>query len=480
MRTWDLPLSVDERTGIPVFLQIARGISDGVRAGRLRPGDVLPGSRPLAASLGVHRNTVLAALRELRAEGWIETRPGGGTFVRRDLPKPARRFAPPGIAGSLGFDLPDPAPPVLEVAPRGPGILTLGEGMPDVRHIPHDALSRAFRRALRARKGAALGYADPRGHERLLVALSGMLAATRAVTANPATMIVTRGSQQAIDLVARALIRPGDAVAVEALGYRPAWTALELAGAALIDIPIDGEGLRIDALEAAVAGGRVRAVYLTPHHQYPTTVTLSAARRLQLLALARKHRLAVIEDDYDHEFHYDGRPILPLASADPGGNVIYVGTLSKILAPGLRLGFAVGPAALIDRLVLLRLYADRQGDQVMEAAVAELIEDGELLRHARRMRGIYAARREVLAQELRSLPCLEFDLPAGGIGVWTRVDPSVDVAAWQARAAGHGVSFRIGRQFSADAVPPNALRLGFAALDEGELAEAVRRMRRAL
>src|SRR5207244_3216589 len=164
------------------------------------------------------------------------------------------------------------------------------------------------------------------------------------------TLMLVRGSQMALDLTARALLAPGDVVAVEALGYRPAWAALTRAGAQLHPIPVDGEGLCTDALQQLCAERRVRAVYLTPHHQYPTTVGLAAPRRLQLLALARAERLAIIEDDYDNEFHYEGRPTLPLASADGAGVVIYIGTLSKILGPGLRLAFLAAPRPLIERL----------------------------------------------------------------------------------------------------------------------------------
>jgi len=164
----------------------------------------------------------------------------------------------------------------------------------------------------------------------------------------------------ALDLLARALLVPGDVVAIEALGYPPAWGAFRRAGATLLPIPVDHEGLNVDALEAAVSRQPVRAVYLTPHHQYPTMVTLSPGRRLRLLDLAHRAQFAILEDDYDYEFHYEGRPVLPLASADAHGTVIYLGTLSKILAPGLRLGFVVAPKRLVQRLAADRFLVDRQ------------------------------------------------------------------------------------------------------------------------
>jgi len=182
-----------------------------------------------------------------------------------------------------------------------------------------------------------------------------------ATVTKPENILVTRGSQQALDLVARALFSDGGVIAVESMGYAPAWAAFRAAGATLVPIAVDSHGIDVAALEALCERHAVRAVYVTPHHQYPTTVTLSAPRRLALLALAKKHKLAIIEDDYDHEFHYEGRPVLPLASADSDGLVVYIATLSKLLAPGLRTGFVVGPSALVQHLAARRMYVDRQG-----------------------------------------------------------------------------------------------------------------------
>jgi GntR family transcriptional regulator / MocR family aminotransferase len=172
-------------------------------------------------------------------------------------------------------------------------------------------------------------------------------------------------------------------------GLHPAWGAFASRGARLLPIPVDREGLDVEALASQSTGLPLSAVYVTPHHQYPTTVMLSARRRLALLALARERRFAIIEDDYDHEFHYDGRPVLPMASGDRAGVVVYLGTLAKILAPGLRVGFVVGAPALLERLARERLFIDRQGVTLVEAAVADLLEDGEVARHVRRVRREY-------------------------------------------------------------------------------------------
>lgn len=463
----------------PVFLRLARAITDDVRRGRLKPGAALPGSRTLARALGVHRNTVLAAYAELEAEGWLTTEPAAGTFISRALPEVERRRG--GGRAELpprpGFDLNTRSNFGTHVQNDDKKARRLSAGTPDLRLIPSDALARAYRRALRLHGPELLGYGDARGHRRLRRALGDMLSALRGVAADEDGLMITRGSQLALDLVARALLAPGDVVAVEGLGYRPAWTALASTGARLVPLPVDAHGLDVAALAALAERQPLRALYVTPHHQFPTTVTLAPGRRLQLLELARAKRIAVIEDDYDFDFHYEGRPVLPMAAADRAGVVVYVGTLSKILAPALRLGFVVAPVPLIDRLAELRLAVDRQGDQIVECAVAELIEDGELGRHARRMRRVYQARRDALAASLRRRlgGALAFDLPAGGMALWVRAD-GIDVDAWAARALDGGVRFYPGRFYAFDGQARAALRLTFAAHDEAELDDGVRRL----
>lgn len=479
MRHYIPVISVDDAGPgrAPEFLRIARAVMSDIERGRLRPGDPLPGTRELSQSLGVHRNTVLAGFRELSAQGWIVTEPARGTFVAASLPAPKWR-APakaPRPTVSVGFDLATPPIEPLSPAPRR-GSLSLSGGVPDVRLAPHAELARAIRRALRSPE--VLGYQGAEGHPALRRELARMLSASRGVAAPAENIVVTRGSQMALDLVSRALLRPGDVVVVESLGYRPAWDAFRLAGARLHALPVDSQGMRVDGLAKLLATTSVRAVYVTPHHQYPTTVALSAGRRLELLALARTHRFAIVEDDYDHEFHYEGRPVLPLASADDAGVVLYVGTLSKVLAPGLRIGYLVAPRRFCEAITRIRKTADRQGDHGLEAAIAELLEDGALERHVRRARRVYEARRSVFGQELEKKlsSVLSFELPAGGTALWAKVADDVDVSAWVARAEARGLILQDARRFSFDNKPRSALRLGFAQLDERELVTAVTRM----
>jgi len=456
----------------PVFQRIVRALTEEIARGRLAPGQRLPGSRTLADSLGVHRNTVLAAYRELEAQGWVSTRPGSGTYVADAVdPLPPLTRLPE----APGFDLHETAPPRL--SPEFPrGTLVMAGGRPDLRLVPVAEIARAWRRGIRNSGRTLLDYGDQLGHPRLREALSGMLSAQRGVVPARRGLMVTRGSQMALYLVARTLVRPGDRVAVEAFGYPPAWAAFRAAGAELVPIEVDDKGLRVDSLRSALEDGPIRALYLTPHHQFPTMVVLDASRRLELLTLAAERRFAVIEDDYDNEFHYRGRPVLPLASLDRNGVVVYVGTLSKVLAPGLRMGYVAAPPALISQLAAHRILVDRQGDLATEYAVAELIEEGSLARHLRRARKAYASRQLALVDALRThLPdVISFDVPPGGLAIWAR--SRRDVATWQSDALKRGVAFETAQHHHFHGEDLQFIRLGFGGLSETELHEAVRRL----
>ena len=510
---WSIPLELPEGEQ-PVFLRIADAIIRDIRRGRLVAGERLPSSRVLARELGVHRNTALASLAELMAQGWLESQPARGMFVARELPAPAplprrrggsspragagavassgrrgaKGAAGRGAAGgpldssgeprrtAAGFPLP-PSPFSGELREHGSrrGLLHMDSATPDPRLFPVELLARAWRRTLLRNGRQLLTYDSPLGHPALLRALAAMLRQTRGMACGEDELLTTRGSQMAIDLVARTLLAPGDAVAVEALGYRPAWSALSWAGADLVPVPVDRHGLDVDALARLAERRTLRGVYLTPHHHYPTTVTLSPARRMQLLALAQRHRWLIIEDDYDSELHFEGRPVAPLASADPQRNVLYIGTLSKILAPGLRLGFLVAPPEVIPRLARARFVMDRQGDGPMEAAVAELIEEGELQRHVRRMRKECLDRRDALVDELRAKlsGSLRFEPPRGGMALWAEVDDELDATAWCEAAIAGGLALARPSHWAFSAPPPNALRLAYSELRRPELRRAV-------
>jgi GntR family transcriptional regulator/MocR family aminotransferase len=480
MIRWDVVIHLDV-SAEPKFRQLAGSIAMDIERGRLVAGTKLPSSRALARLLGLNRSTVIAAYEELAARSWVTTEAARGTFVNASsvrgsasTPAPA---LPLGYPRQAAFDL--EAQSAREaVTPRQPDQLLMLGGIPELRSLPTHLVARAYRQALAgATSRRLLDYGHAQGNPRLRAALADMVARVRGIAAPPEAITVVRGSQHGLYLAARTLLRPGDVVAVEAPGYRAAWRAFELAGATLLPIATDRQGLCVDALAAHHAP--IRAIYTTPHHQYPTTVTLSPERRRRLLELAHKRRIIILEDDYDFDFHYDGNPVLPLACDDRHGSVVYFGTLSKSLAPGLRLGYVVAPIQVAAQIAAYRGHIDVQGDHVSEQAIAILLEEGEVQRHTRRMVREYRDRRDALGAELRrKLPELEFVLPSGGMAIWAAT-PDIDTDEWVRRGLTNGVAFQAGRRFTFDDQPHAFVRLGFAACTKAELAEAVTRMVRA-
>jgi GntR family transcriptional regulator/MocR family aminotransferase len=346
-----------------------------------------------------------------------------------------------------------------------------------------NALARAYRSALtRAARRNRLGYGDPRGSLELREAVSTMLNVDRGLSTTPANICLTRGSQMAIYVAARILAGPKDTVVVEELTYPPARESFRAAGAEVVGVGLDGQGLKVDELEEICRKTRVRAIYLTPHHQFPTTVLLRPDRRLRLLALAEQFGFAIIEDDYDHEFHFAHQPMLPLASADPWGKVVYIGSMSKLLTPSLRLGYLAAPKSFIDRAAAEIMMIDRQGDPATELAVAELIASGEIHRHTRKAMRLYSERRVMLASLLteRLGSLVKFDLPEGGLAVWVTFDESIDIGRLERAARAEGVRFLPGSAFVTSGGPCHAARFGFASMNEAELDLATSRLQRAL
>ncbi|HET7778424.1 MAG TPA: PLP-dependent aminotransferase family protein [Rudaea sp.] len=482
MRRWELSVALDPEREQPLFLQLANSVADDIRSGRLKAGDTLPGSRELAELLGVNRNTIVAGYGELAAEGLIGTRVGGGTFVLPKTPQVSSLAPTPATLETPTFTLARPLSMPVQRRPVPPGTLTLALSMPDARLFPAQSLARAFHRAIGQRGRDLIAYADLCGHLRLRSELATMLTRSRGLAVTPDNLMITRSIEQAIDLVARTLLAPGDVVAVEAFGYPPAWNVLKLAGARLVPLPLDAEGLDVDALETLLSRESVRAVFLTPHHQFPTTAVMSRSRRSRLADLALQHRFAIIEDDYDHEFHYSGKPVLPIAAGSGRANVVYVGSLANLLAPGLSTAFIAAPPAVFERLRSLRAASDARSDVAMECAIAELFADGELLRHTRRMRRTFAARRDTLAAMLtRHLgSALAFRVPDGGMALWARVDDSIDLPGWERAGEREGVFFHNAQPYDFAQREQPFMRLAFSCLDETELGEAVRRMARAL
>ncbi|MFF4412806.1 PLP-dependent aminotransferase family protein [Streptosporangium sp. NPDC001559] len=452
--------------------RIYRQLREAVLDGRLRPGERLPPSRELARRLGVSRNTACAAYERLTAEGFLLARVGAGTFVAEPT-TPAgavRRGAPQGRGvrpRPFWDDLPDAA--------ENPGIprYDFRVGRPDGELFPLATWRRLLAAELRASTVRTSGYGEPAGHPALREAVARHVGLSRSVRADAGDVVVTQGAQQALDLVGRVLIEPGDRVAVEEPGYPPARLLFASLGARVGGVPVDGEGLDVDALSSGT-----RLVYVTPSHQFPLGTPMSPARRAALLDWAARHDAVIVEDDYDSEFRFGQRPLDPLQSLDRDGRVVYVGTFSKTLLPMLRLGFLVAPASLRPALRAARRLTDWQGDHAAQAALARFIDSGELSRHVRKATRVYADRRERVLTALRDDLTDWFEpVPsAAGLHLCARLRPgvSVDLNRMSAEARASGVAIESLESYCAEDRSHLGLVLGYGSIRAERVTEGLR------
>ena len=482
MRLKDLLLQLDEDPAVPPSRRLVKAIEQAILDHRLKPGMALPGSRALASMLGINRNTVVAALHDLEAEGWLVTEPNRGTFVADRRAEPARPEEPPTTppAGTAtpNFDLPSRLSPL---SVQDPEAILLADGMPDAGLFPAAELAKAYQRALQRHGRDLLQHSEPMGHSLLRSAIADWLLERRAMRVAPEQILITRGSRMAITLLALGLLREGSVVAVEDPGNRQVWeTILNCTRVAFEPLPVDAEGLVVPSLEQLLERRAVHALYLTPHRQYPTTATLGPERRRRLLELAAAHRIAVIEEDHDSTYSFAEAPEAALASQDSTGQVIYLSSLSRVVAPGLRLGFLVAPQGLVERLARLQRSLEWQGDRVLEWAVADLMRDGILSRHLRKARKVYAERRDHLVAGLSPFlgTRLAFDEPRGGLALWLRGAEGVDLDAWVRAARGRGLVLHPPSHFAFRGMGTGT-RMGFGQLEPERLDEAVARLGRA-
>lgn len=432
-----LPIPRDDR---PRYLRIADGLRQAIQSGRLKPGERLLSCRRLAAMLGVNRHTVTAAADELVAEGWLKGDARRAHRVAAVLPseffRPRAEHTAVRGSKTIRWRLVR-HPDAINLTPgRGRDYrYVFAGGTPDLRLFPYDEFRACVAQALRKAPTRLGGYGDPAGHREFIERLSLYLRRVRALTDR--RILVTHGSQEAMFLAGQLLLRPGDKVAVEELGFPPAWDAFRAAGAELAPVRLDANGMVPEALEATLSQEPVRLIYLTPHHQCPTTVTLPAERRLHIYELASRKGIPIIEDDYDHEFHFRSQPIAPIASSDPCELVIYTSTLSKTMFPSMRLGFLAVPEAIYQPLVNLRAVMTRQNNVFLQDAVARWMDNGGFERHLRRMRRVYQERRDALVDALShgrsaGLP-LDWSVPDGGMALWLDCGVNSDAVAREAK-----------------------------------------------
>ena len=440
--------------------QIYEQVRDAIRAGRLSRGDRLPPARELAERLDVSRNTITLAYEWLIAEGLAAGQMRSGYFVEGERDRPERTPRNAKIAHRREFDF--PAPHVRIHAPK----FDFGVGMPDARLFPYDVWRRLLARQIRAQRLDAV-YGDAAGLPRLREAIARHIAASRGVETTADDIIVTNGAQHAFDLIARVLLTVGSRVAVEEPGYPPPRQLFATYGAKIHAVPVDADGLIVNKLTSE------RLVYVTPSHQFPLGMPMSHARRMELLTWAQKQNAVLIEDDYDSEFRFGGRPLETLQSLDGAGRVIYTGSFSKSLLPSLRLGFLVAPPSLRDALRAAAYVSGWYPQIPAQNALAAMIEEGLLARHIRRMRRVYAERHaKILATLERDFRGVLEPIPSvAGMHLAARL-----VRRKSDAFPAHDVGVDRLSAYCAKRKQPG-LVLGYGAIDTSRIDEGLRRLR---
>jgi GntR family transcriptional regulator/MocR family aminotransferase len=454
-----------------IYRQLRRAIIEG----QLRPSDPLPPSRELARQLTVSRMTVVVAYDRLAGEGFVTSRVGAGTFVSEHL-APARSGPKKQRIGDALRARPVWDAISLPTAFARPARFDFRTGIPDASLFPHEAWRRLMASQLRSEAVGATVYDHPAGNRRLRDAIVRHIGISRGVETAADDVTVTNGTQQALDIVARVLLSPGDQVAVEDPGYAPARWALEALGACVRGVAVDRDGLDVAALPK-----QARAVYVTPSHQYPLGVSMTLPRRLALLAWADRHNAAIIEDDYDSEFRFGGRPIEPLRMLDTTGRVIYVGSFSKTMLPTLRLGFMVTPPSLREAVHKAKFVTDWHTPATIQAVLAHFIDGGGFARHIRRVREIYRARHQAIANALTRdfADHLELVPSTAGLHIAATARPvSADrMDAVVGRASDSGVAVQELSRFGVDSPARPGLVLGYGAIPAARIKEGLRRLR---
>ena len=479
-------IEVDRRRPDSLAHQLYEGLRQAILRGQLRPGDRLPSSRLLADELRVSRNTVTGAYEQLLAEGYIECRIGAGSCVARSLPDELlsvnvessgvrKRRARRRSLSARGKMLSSRPVRLLTVAGRPQ---PFASGLPDLHTFPFETWARLMARHWRRPGYSLVGYGDPAGYKPLREAIAAYLRASRAVRCETEQVVVVSGSQQALDISARLLVDPGDTALLEDPGYPGARVALSAAGATLLRLPVDGEGANI----AQLGGRNAHLAFVTPSHQFPLGVTMSVARRLALLEWAERSGAWILEDDYDSEYRYRGKPLPSLQGLDGTGRVIYLGSFSKTMFPSLRLGFLVLPPDLVEPFRRAHAVIDGHSPVTEQAVLADFIHDGHFARHIRRMRTLYQERQSALVEaagrELAGL--LEVRPSDGGMHLVGWLPGGVDDVKAAARAAAHGVYVRPLSACSVRKLARGGLILGYAALTVSQIRQGVRDLARAL
>lgn len=484
MKTLNLTL---DKTTKKLYLQIAFAIRHAIENENVVPTEKLPSARTLAEQLSVNRHTVMAAYNELVAQGWIEAQFRQGYRVAAILPL----FTSKKVTKKLNQSKNQETFTIkhrwrLAKGNSSKAYPTASQyefnfagGNPDISLFPFNEFRGFMNQALSRPDVKELNYGHNNGFSPFIIEVSTYLRRVRSITNKE--IIVFNGTQEALYIIAQVLIKTGDKVAVESLGYQPAWNAFKNSGAELIAVKQTDQGIDIEHLEQLIQKQKIRLLYLTPLHQYPTTTTLAMSKRKRIYQLAQQYNFPIIEDDYDHEFHYNSQPLAPMAANDPAGLVIYLSSFSKIMFPGIRLGIIAVDKSLVRHIVNYRALLNHKVNVVLQDAVARWMKDGGFERHVRKATRHYQKRRQcmvqLLAQFIEEGLDIEFTIPAGGMALWVNIGDKAKKIAELARQEGIFIlaehAFHLDQSNDQD----KYIRLGFAGQNEHKITQGLLRLK---
>lgn len=481
MKTLNLTLDSSSNSGSKLYLKIAQAIRHSIEEGHVTAGEKLPSARTLAAQLDVNRHTIMAAYNELVAQGWVETQQRLGYRVAENLPIYSSKNTNKSLVLSKSACtdkhqwrlMKENNKEVSEPASRSP--FNFAGGNPDIDLFPFKEFKSFMNEALNRPAIEDLNYGDQNGFKPFIKEVSTYLRRVRSITDKE--IVVVNGTQEALYIISQVLIKTGDKVAVESLGYQPAWSAFENAGAQLIPVNQTDDGIDVEHFKTLIEQHSIRLLYLTPLHQYPTTTTLSISKRKVIYQLAQQHNIAIIEDDYDHEFHYNSQPLAPMAANDPSGLVIYLSSFSKIMFPGVRLGIIAVDKSLSTHLVNYRTLINHKVNVLLQDAVARWMKDGGFERHLRKSTRLYKKRRQYMIDQLNEFSGeglhVEFAIPAGGMALWVNIGKNAKKIEQQVKQNGIFLlaehAFHLNKSNDQD----KYIRLGFAGQSEEKMREGL-------
>jgi GntR family transcriptional regulator / MocR family aminotransferase len=480
-------IAINSHVKTPMYRQLYDWFRSAITDGRLRPGQRVPSTRNLAAELKISRIPVLNAYEQLLAEGYFETYLGAGTCVAGSIPnatlpppfgKAGKGFG--GKAAKVRSRRTSRREVALTQLPTQSWLNIVGAfrvSLPALDHFPISVWSKLVARHSRKPPRGVMGYGDAMGYLPLREAIAEYLGAVRSVRCEPSQIMVTTGSQQGLQLSAQVLLDPKDRVWLEEPGYPSARQAFITAGAHLIPVPVDHEGLNVE--EMIRRGQSARAVYITPSHQYPLGMTMGATRRMLLLNWAVRNDAWIIEDDYDSEYRFGSRPIASLQGLDTNARVIYIGTFSKVMFPALRVGYVVIPQDLVPAFSAARDAADVFSSTLYQLVMTDFIRDGHFARHIRRMRTLYMERRQALVKAIRAQMGNMFEVVGAeaGMHLVALLPPGTDDVALSRKAAHKGISATPLSTCYLSTPAKAGLILGYGGANPHQIQDGIRKIR---